>query len=102
MTEQKTDRVTITETSGEDSLLKFPTEFPIKVMGLTTPDFAEVIGSAVREIAPDFDPAGIKTEYSKTRKYTSLTVVVNAQISSTPFTVCSPRTRWSRLFSDTK
>ena len=73
MTEQKTDRVTITETSGEDSLLKFPTEFPIKVMGLTTPDFAEVIGSAVREIAPDFDPAGIKTEYSKTRKYTSLT-----------------------------
>ena len=68
MTEQKTDRVTITETSGEDSLLKFPTEFPIKVMGLTTPDFAEVIGSAVREIAPDFDPAGIKTEYSKTRK----------------------------------
>lgn len=79
MTEQKTDRVTITETSGEDSLLKFPTEFPIKVMGLTTPDFAEVIGSAVREIAPDFDPAGIKTEYSKTRKYTSLTVVVNAQ-----------------------
>ena len=50
MTEQKTDRVTITETSGEDSLLIFPTEFPIKVMGLTTPDFAEVTGKSHRTL----------------------------------------------------
>lgn len=63
----------------QESLLKFPCEFPIKVMGLTNPNFERTIGSAVREIVPDFDPSTIVVEYSKTQKYTSLTVTIQAK-----------------------
>lgn len=62
----------------QSSLLTFPTDFPIKVMGITTPDFREVIGCAVREIVPDFSPETIREEKSKTGKYTSLTVTIHA------------------------
>ncbi len=65
-------------TQNQESLLQFPCEFPIKVMGLTDPNFERTIGSAVREIVPEFDPSTIVVEYSKTQKYTSLTVTIHA------------------------
>ena len=65
--------------SEETELLTFPTEFPIKVMGLTQPDFAKRIGSAVRELVPEFDPSTIKSTPSRNGKYTALNVVIQAQ-----------------------
>lgn len=62
----------------QESLLKFPCKFPIKVMGFATESFAQAIGGAVREIVPDFEPSTIKVDYSKTRKYMSLTVTIQA------------------------
>lgn len=62
----------------QESLLEFPCDFPIKVMGVTTADFSRVIGGAVREIVPDFDPSTITSHPSKTGKYTALTVTVHA------------------------
>ena len=75
MTEPKTDDTV----AVEESLITYPTDFPIKAMGLTTPDYADVVGSAVRELLPSFDPATIKTEKSKTGKYTSLTLTVHVE-----------------------
>lgn len=75
MTEPKTDDTV----AVEESLITYPTDFPIKAMGLTTPDYAETVGSAVREILPSFDPSTIKTEKSKTGKYTSLTLTVHVE-----------------------
>lgn len=75
MTDNKTDGTV----AVEESLITYPTDFPIKAMGLTTPDYAAVVGAAVREILPSFDPATIKTEKSKTGKYTSLTLVVHVE-----------------------
>ena len=63
----------------QESLIKYPCDFPIKVMGFSHPDFARTIGSAVRELAPDFDPESITTAPSKTGKYTALHVTVNAK-----------------------
>ena len=63
----------------KESIINNPTDFSIKAMGLTTPDYAAVVGAAVREILPSFDPATIKTEKSKTGKYTSLTLVVHVE-----------------------
>lgn len=61
----------------QDSLIEYPCDFPIKVMGLTDPHFANTIAAAVREIVPGFDASSITSGLSKTGKYTALTVTVH-------------------------
>jgi putative lipoic acid-binding regulatory protein len=63
----------------EESLLKFPTEFPIKVMGRTQDGFAQAIVSVVQKHAPDFDPATLEMRVSSAGKYLSLTCTVHAK-----------------------
>lgn len=61
----------------QESLIEYPCDFPIKVMGVTTPDFAAAIGAAVREVVPSFDPSTVTSSKSKTGKYTALTITVH-------------------------
>jgi putative lipoic acid-binding regulatory protein len=61
-----------------ESLLQFPTAFPIKVMGLTRDGFAQAVVTVVRKHAPDFDPATVEMRASRRGKYLSLTCTVNA------------------------
>ena len=61
-----------------ESLLKFPTAFPIKVMGRTQDGFAQAIVSVVQKHAPDFDPATMEMRASSAAKYLSLTCTVHA------------------------
>ena len=61
-----------------ESPLKFPTEFPIKVMGRTQDGFAQAIVTVVRKHAPDFEPASVEMRASSQGKYLSLTCTVNA------------------------
>ena len=61
-----------------ESLLRFPTPFPIKVMGLTRDGFAQAIVAVVQRHAPDFDPATVEMRTSRRGKYLSLTCTVNA------------------------
>jgi len=63
----------------EESLLKFPTEFPIKVMGRTQDGFAQAIVMVVQKHAPDFDPATLEMRASSAGKYLSLTCTVHAK-----------------------
>ena len=70
------DKQTLVE--QQDSLLEFPCDFPIKVMGASIPHFAETIGAAVREWVPEFDPKTINERKSNGGKYTALTVTVHA------------------------
>lgn len=61
----------------QEELIPFPTDFPIKVMGLNTPDFPTAIGNAIHEILPGFKPDNVQIDhYSKTRKYVALNVTV--------------------------
>jgi putative lipoic acid-binding regulatory protein len=60
------------------SLLVFPTDFPIKVMGPRVDGFAQQIVSVVREHAPDFDAETIEVRASKFGNYLSLTATVRA------------------------
>lgn len=60
------------------SLLAFPCEFPIKVMGRTQTDFAQAIAAVVRRHAPDFDPSSVQMRSSREGNYISLTVTINA------------------------
>jgi hypothetical protein len=62
-----------------ESLLAFPCEFPIKVMGRTQDGFAQAIVGVVTRHAADFDPATVEMRSSREGKYLSLTVTVNAR-----------------------
>ena len=61
-----------------ESLLAFPCDFPIKVMGLTQPGFAQAVMAVVLHHAPDFDAATMEMRKSRQGKYLSLTVTVRA------------------------
>jgi len=61
-----------------ESLLTFPTEFPIKVMGKRVNGFAQAVVDVVKKHAPDFDPATLELRTSKEGNYLSVTATVHA------------------------
>ncbi|MCD6042097.1 MAG: hypothetical protein K0R40_1700 [Burkholderiales bacterium] len=63
---------------AEGSLLDFPCDFPIKVMGRKAPGFAQSVTEIVRRHAPDFDPATVEMRPSRQGRYLSVTCVVRA------------------------
>ncbi len=63
---------------AEQSVLAFPCEFPIKVMGRTQKGFAQAILEVVTRHAPDFEAATMEMRSSKGGRYISLTCTVRA------------------------
>ena len=62
-----------------ESLLAFPCDFPIKVMGLSRQGFAQAIIEVVKIHSPDYDPASVEMRSSREGKYLSLTITVKAE-----------------------
>jgi len=62
----------------EATLLAFPCDFPIKVMGKTQTGFAQAVIAVVRRHAPDFEPATLEMRPSREGKYLSLTCTIRA------------------------
>jgi putative lipoic acid-binding regulatory protein len=60
------------------SLLDFPCDFPLKIMGPAGDALAEAVLGIVRRHAPDFDGARMETRASSGGKYLSLTCTINA------------------------
>ena len=63
---------------SEDTLLEFPCEFPIKIMGEAQDDFAQRMVAIVRHHVPDYDAATVEMRPSKTGRYLSLTCTIHA------------------------
>jgi putative lipoic acid-binding regulatory protein len=61
-----------------DSLIEYPCDFPIKVLGRTQAGFAQTVLAIVRAHAPDFDGASMEMKTSKQGRYLSVTCVVRA------------------------
>jgi putative lipoic acid-binding regulatory protein len=61
-----------------ESLIEYPCDFPIKVLGRTQAGFAQEVLGIVRAHAPDFDGATLQMKPSKHGKYLSVTCVVRA------------------------
>lgn len=61
-----------------ESLLAFPTQFPIKVMGKTEPTFAQTVLGIVMRHAPDFQAETVEMRGSREGRYVSLTFTINA------------------------
>jgi putative lipoic acid-binding regulatory protein len=63
---------------ADDTLLEFPCDFPLKIMGLAADDFAQEVCAVVVRHAPDFDAASVEMRASSGGKYVSLTCTVRA------------------------
>jgi putative lipoic acid-binding regulatory protein len=59
-----------------ESLLEFPCEFPIKVMGHAAADFDALVVSLVRIHVPELGEGAVRTRTSSGGKYLAVTVTV--------------------------
>jgi hypothetical protein len=62
----------------EESLIEYPSDFPIKVMGATHDDFAATIVELVLAHDPTFHSGRMEVRPSGKGNYTGLTVTVRA------------------------
>jgi putative lipoic acid-binding regulatory protein len=74
--------MTPTMTTGyippEQSLIEYPSAFPIKVMGAHVEGFAEAIVSIAQQFDPAYDPATLERRPSTGGNYLGLTITVTA------------------------
>ncbi len=66
----------------QETLVEFPCDFPIKVMGETRDEFAQTIIEVIRIHDSDFDATKVEMRASSAGKYLSLTCTV--YVSSKP------------------
>ncbi len=62
----------------EESLLTFPCEFPIKVMGRSSETFETEVVGIVRKHAPDLSEDAVTSRASGKGNYIAVTVIVTA------------------------
>ncbi|MEM7541973.1 MAG: DUF493 domain-containing protein [Pseudomonadota bacterium] len=64
---------------AKQSLLEFPCQFPIKVMGLAGRDFDDFVVEIVRKHVPKLAEDAVARRLSSQGKYTSVTVTFEAK-----------------------
>ncbi|KAF1048940.1 YbeD family protein [Xylophilus sp.] len=64
--------------SRQDSLIEYPSLFPIKVMGANVDGFVHAVTQIARRFDPDFDAATIELRDSKAGNYLGITITVTA------------------------
>lgn len=62
----------------EESLIEYPCDFPIKVMGRRHDDLTTQLVEVVRVHDPDFDPATVEMRASSGGNYIGLTFTIRA------------------------
>ena len=62
----------------QPSLLEFPCDFPLKIIGLQQPGYAQSVLAVVQKHAPDYDGSNMEMRPSSKGKYLSLTCTIRA------------------------
>jgi putative lipoic acid-binding regulatory protein len=62
----------------EQSLIEYPSAFPIKVMGAHVEGFVEAVVDVACRFDPGFDPATVERRKSSGGKYLGVTITVTA------------------------
>lgn len=63
---------------SEETLIEYPCDFPIKIMGQAADHFTGTLLEVVLRHAPDFDPATLECRPSRSGNYLSLTCTIRA------------------------
>ena len=64
--------------SEQQSLLQFPCDFPIKVMGRSGDDFEFAVVQILRKHIPNLSEGAVSRRDSKQNNYAALTIMVEA------------------------
>lgn len=62
----------------QPSLIEYPCDFPLKILGHSQAGFAQAVLGVVKRHAPDFNDATLEMKTSKKGKYLSVTCVIRA------------------------
>ena len=65
-------------TQDTESLIEYPSRFPIKVMGLRVDGFVHAVTMVARQFDPGFDAASVELRESSGGKYLGVTITVTA------------------------
>ena len=60
----------------DDSPLKFPCDFPIKIIGKESADFDQLVIELLRPHVPDLDQDRVRMRSSRNARYLSVTVTI--------------------------
>ena len=61
-----------------DSLIRYPSQFPIKVLGPKVDGFVHAVSTVARAFDPDFVAAAIELRESSGGKYLGITITITA------------------------
>jgi putative lipoic acid-binding regulatory protein len=70
--------LTMRDIPPEESLIEYPSAFPIKVMGANADGFPEAMIEIARRFDPRLDEATVERRLSRAGNYLSLTVTITA------------------------
>ncbi len=65
--------------SEQDTIIEFPCQFPIKVMGKAEGDFDAMVVDIIRKHVPDLTDFAVKSRLSREGRYVSVTITIEAQ-----------------------
>ena len=68
----------MTDIPPEQSLITYPSSFPIKVMGEQVEGFVDAVVAVALRFDPGFDPATVERRPSSTGRYLGVTITVTA------------------------
>ena len=63
---------------SEESVLEFPCDFPIKMMGRDAPEFRQLARDLVESHAGTVDDSAVQTSLSRNGRFVSVTVTIRA------------------------
>ncbi len=73
-----TQTTTQTPDPRKESLIEYPSKFPIKVMGDDVEGFVHAVTTVAERFDPTFDASTIELRSSKGGKYLGVTITINA------------------------
>jgi len=62
----------------KDSLIEYPSRFPIKIMGAKVDGFVGAVTRIAREFDPSFDAATVELRDSRAGNYLGITITITA------------------------
>jgi len=69
---------TTTPDPRKDSLIEYPSRFPIKVMGLQTEGFVHAMTELAAQFDPSYDASTVELRPSSSGKYMGVTLTITA------------------------
>ena len=65
--------------TDEDTIMEFPCQFPIKVMGIASDNFNIIVTNIIKKHVSNLSENSVRSRYSQEGNYVSITVTIEAE-----------------------